>query len=166
MGESGEIRVHWLATFATGERFWSGTEPLTLDGATYLAAAFIELSAVETGLNQPRRRLTARFDVSHPELREHMLVDAGPVTIEIGWVASMDHGLTWQRVPRRFVGRLSRPTIQDGVYTAELETYQGTVDRGRPLTWSDEAQRQRFADDLGFAYLQRYASGLETRWPP
>ena len=166
MSESGEIRVHWLATFETGERFWSGAESLTFDGKTYLAASFIELSAVETGLGQPQRRLTARFDVSHPELREHLLVDAGPVTIEIGWIASLDHGLTWQRVPRRFVGRLSRPTIQDGIYTAEIETYRGTVDRGRPLIWSDEAQQLRYPDDRGFAHLRSYASGLKTRWPP
>ena len=162
--------VHWLAEFPTSTpiyRFWSGDEDLTLAGKTYQGRNFISLSGAEASLDAPNRRMTASFAVVTPELRQALMQDPGPLTVVIEWIHSTDHGQTWMRVPRKFVGRLSRPVIKDGVYTIEIETYGGDVDRGRPLKWWHEDQQARHPGDFGLSYMRQLSEGIaDARWPP
>ena len=134
-------------------------------GTVYQGRPFITLSRAESSLGQPDRRLTASFPVTDPELRAALLVDPGPLEIVIRSVFSNDRGQSWSVVPNKLVGRLSRPVIKNGVYTIEIETHAGDVDRGRPLKWSDEDQRARYPGDRGLEYMRQLASGINTRWP-
>ena len=135
-------------------------------GTVYQGRPFIQLSRAETTLGAPDRRLTASFPVTDAQLRQELLQDPGPLTVVIRSVYSSDGGLTWSIVPTKFVGRLSKPVIKGGLYTIEIETYGGDVDRGRPLKWSDEDQRARYPGDKGLEYMRQLASGIDTRWPP
>ena len=159
--------VAWLATFTgTDYRFWSGDAELVFDGETYLRGHFFGISPAETTAEAPRKRLSVTFPVTDNVLREDLLQDPGPLTVAVNWIYSLDQGSTWFRLPRKFVGRLSRPVIRNGLYTIEIETYGGDVDRGVPRKWSDDDQQSRHAGDVGLEYLRQLASGLETRWPP
>ena len=159
--------VHWLANFVdSGYRFWSGDGNLTIGGVTYQGRNFISLSTAEASLDAPRRRMTASFTIFDSTLRRALLQDPGPLTVEIRWIYSIDNGVNWLMVPRRFVGRLSTPVIRDGRYTIEIETYGGDVDRGRPLKWSHEDQMRRFPGDRGLEYMRAISEGVEISWPP
>ncbi len=149
----------------TSYRFWTGEGDVTLNSQVYQGRPFITLSAAETTLGAPDRRLTVSFPVTDRTLRQQLLQDPGPLTIKILSIYSTDRGQTWNIVPSLFVGRLSKPVIRDGVYSIEIETYGGDVDRGRPLKWSDEDQRARSSGDRGFEDVRALASGIETRWP-
>ena len=159
--------VHWLAYFVdSGYRFWSGDGDITIGGVTYQGRNFISLSTAEASLEAPRRRMTASFTIFDSTLRRALLQDPGPLTVEIRWIYSIDNGVTWLIVPRRFVGRLSTPVIRDGTYTIEIETYGGDIDRGRPLKWSHEDQIRRFPGDRGLEYMRAISEGVEITWPP
>ena len=160
-----------LATFPGTEpayRFWTGADDLTYDGATYQGRDFVALAPAEATLGAPNRRMTASFAFAGlPRAQKNaFLQDPGPLTVELEWIYSDDQGQTWARVPRKFVGRLSRPRIVDGIYTIEIETWGGDVDRGRPRKWSHEDQRARDPTDRGMEYMRPLAAGVETRWPP
>ena len=168
--------VAWLAYFpAVGAplnqpayRFWSGTGTLEYLNEDWLGAgSLISVGAAETSINQPTRRMTIALSTAGDEvLRQQLMQDPGPLEIEVRWIYSEDQGLSWLLVPRLFKGRLSRPVIADGIYTIELETYAGDVDRGRPVKWSDSDQRRRDSTDNGMGYMTTLASGFERRWPP
>ena len=158
--------VGWLAEIGTGHYFWSGEGQLVFDGNTYTGSHFVTLSPAEATVGAPRKRMTASFRVFSADLRAAVLQDPGPLPVEINWIYSTDQGQSWTRLPRKFVGRLSSPTIQNGIYTIEIETYGGDVDRGRPLKWSDEDQQDRAPGDKGLEYMRQLASGIDTRWPP
>ena len=159
--------VAWLAHIMdSGHRFWSGESDLTIGGETYQGRSFISLSTAEASIDAPRRRMTASFPAVDPALRAEFGQDPGPLVVEIRWIYSLDNGQTWLFVPRKFIGRLSSPIIREGVYTIEIETFGGDVDRGRPLRWSDEDQRRRFPGDRGMEYMRELEEGVVNRWPP
>ncbi len=162
------IQVHWLVEFVgTDYRFWSGAGDLTYGDRTYRGrGGLIELAGAETDIESPDRRITARVAIVNDELRTALMQDPSPLTVAIEWLYSWDHGHSWQRVPRRFVGRLSRPVIKDATYTIEVETHGDDIDRGRPLRWSHEDQQTRYPGDKGLEYMRELASGLEAAWPP
>ena len=143
------------------------TSDLVLGDKTYQGRNFISLSGAEASLDAPNRRMTASFAVTTPELRMALMQDPGPLTVVIEWIVSDNQGRTWRKAPRKFVGRLSKPAIKDGIYTIEIETYGGDVDRGRPLKWSHEDQQRRHPGDRGLEYMRQLSEGITTaRWPP
>ena len=162
--------VRWLAEFPTSDpvhRFWSGDDDLTLDGKTYEGRNFISLSGAEASVDAPRNRMTASFAVVTPALRQALMQDPGPLTVVIEWIYSNDQGQTWRKAPRKFVGRLSRPVIRDGVYTIEIETFGGDIDRSSPLKWSHEDQMARSPGDRGLEYMAEISELMGDRaWPP
>ena len=161
------IMVAWLIDLIDTEyHFWSGDTDLDFMGTTYLGRNFLTLSGAESSVDAPNRRMTISFIVADNTLRSELLQDIGPVTVQIQWLHSSDRGMTWALVPRKFVGRLSRPQIVGGVYTIEIETFGGDIDRGRPVFWSDEDQRRRFPGDKGMEYMRQLAEGVEISWPP
>lgn len=175
------LTVHWLMTFPDHNpvyRFWSGEGDLSLDGHTWAGRSWVSLSAAENALDGPDKRMTVSLAVSttsdEPAEREAMrhlrtilMQDPGPLEVVIEWIFSRDHGQTWQRLPATFAGRLSNPVIRDGVYSIEIETWAGDVDRGRPLKWSDEDQRARAPGDRGLEYMRQLSEGIvDARWPP
>ena len=158
--------VGWAANFVgTPYRYWSGEGELTLGGHAYEGRSFINISAYETSLDAPDVRLTASFAVADTADREPFLQDPGPLPVEIEWIHSSDGGHTWIALPRKFVGRLSQPTLHEGVYSIEIETYSGDVARGHPKRWSDEDQQRRYPGDRFFEYTRQLFHGVETRGP-
>ena len=160
----------WFAELGTGAdsiRFWSGDEDLIFDSKAYAGRNFIALSGSENSIGAPSRRMTASFAATTPELRAALLQDPGPLMVVIEWIVSNDYGQTWNRVPHKFVGKLSKPVIKDGIYSIEIETYGGDIDRGRPLKWSHDDQQKRFPGDRGMEYTRRLAEGIrDATWPP
>ena len=165
--------VAWLvelASSATGSAayIWQGDHDITFGGQTWTGAGgLVNISEVEGAAGPESRRAQISLNVgADPTLRTRLLVDHGPVAITIRWIKSSDGGETWTATPLQFVGRLSTSTMRDGVLTAEIETYTGDIDRGRPVTWSYEEQLRRHPGDAGLEFMRSLESGVDIRWPP
>lgn len=161
----------WIAHFpTTNRRFWSGDFELTFGGNTYEAASGIRLTDVTDQLGSPDRRVQAFFRVSDPALRAVFLQDIGPEPVTIEWIVSSDRGISWTRLPIKFVGRVSMSNIDKGLFSCDLETYTGSVDKGRPMSWDHETQMSR--DPSRIDRAMEMASAIEAgadrqiSWPP
>lgn len=169
-----KVQPQWtLHNVPMGVRFWSGIGDLEFDGFTWNGvrspnndSALMSVSAVEFSEDAPNRRAQITLDASPPEIRDQLLQDFGPLTVELGWIYSEDDGRNWRRIPRLLVGRLSGPIIEGGLYTVDIETYTGDGDRVRPLIWSHATQMRLYPNDLGLVHVNTIASGFETTWPP
>ncbi len=170
-------RAHWLLELSGAitdgpHRFWSGEGELTIGGLIYNGVerqdggAVMSISELEQQAGEPGKRLTIQLLVVAEAFRRLLTMEIGAADVRIGWIFSEDMGQTWTELPRSFRGRLSAPTIAGGILTAEVETYAGDADRGRPLFWSHEAQQARFPGDLGFEFVREIAKGTQVRWPP
>ena len=158
----------WTCEFVGQDfRIWSGSEPLTLGAKTYAPGHMIGIQHAVSETGAPSRRATASFAVADPSVRAALLQDEGPALVEVQFLHSADRGITWTIAGARAMGRLSSPVLRDGIYSVEIETYKGDVDRGRPAKWSHERQVKRGAGgDLAFEMAAQLAIGIETRWPP
>ena len=163
--------IAWLAAIpATGRRFWSGDTALSFEGNTYEAGNAISFDDISNELGSPNRRAKVSFLVTDPAVRAEFLQDLGPQIVEVRWIQSSNRGVDWTPLPIKFTGRISKPTMADGLVTIELETYTGTVDRGRPLKWSHERQMTRDPNriDRSMEMAGKLQAGFESgfRWPP
>lgn len=161
--------VAWTAYIpSTSRRFWSGDEDLTFQGETWEAAVGISIQNITDELGNPTRRARASFRLTDDALRVALFEDIGPTPVELQWIYSADRGISWNLIDIKFVGRLSKPTIINGTYVVELETYTGSVDRGRPIKWSHEYQMTRNPNriDTAFKRVRSLESGAEIEWPP
>ena len=159
--------VQWLLEFVgTANRFWSGHGDFTFGGETYKGAGHLmSVSEAQTGL-EPDRRLTIQLAIGDDEtFRASLLTDPGPLAVRVRWIYSTDHGQTYTSI-RSFRGYLSSPTITGDLYTIEVETSQGDVDRGAPRVWSPEAHASRFSGDKGMEQMRELAAGVPGTWPP
>ena len=164
--DPGDATIHWLARLDTFH-FWSGSGDLDYDGETWRGAyGVVEVSETEQDISAPSQRVTITVGIADNTLRAALLQDEGPVVVELRWIYSTDSGLTYVPLPRRFMGRLSRPTMSDGLYRAELETYDGDIDRGRPKYWSHETQIAEYPDDNGLEAMRALGAGIDVSWPP
>ena len=164
--DPGDATIHWLARLDTFH-FWSGSGDLDYDGETWRGAyGVVEVSETEQDISAPSQRVTVTVGIADNTLRAALLQDEGPVVVELRWIYSTDSGLTYVPLPRRFMGRLSRPTMSDGLYRAELETYDGDIDRGRPKYWSHETQIAEHPDDNGLEAMRALGAGIDVSWPP
>ena len=158
----------WTCEFVGKDfRIWSGESELELNRKTYLPGNMISIAHATNETGAPSRRASASFAVADPSVRAALLQDEGPTLVEVQFLHSTDRGITWTIVGGRYLGRLSSPLLRDGVYSVEIETYKGDIDRGRPAKWSHERQVKRGSGgDLAFQMSAKLASGIETRWPP
>lgn len=153
-------------------RLWTGQGGLRVDSRLYRGGgAALGVSEVETASGEPDKRVTLSLSGIPRALRRQFLQDVGPKGVLIEWVFSLDRGKTWSKAPSTapfaFRGRLSTPSLVQGVLTVEVETMRGDVDRGRPLRWSHEDQQRRHPEDKGMEYMRRLANeGVTTAWPP
>lgn len=166
-----EDHLAWIAHFQTmDKRFWSGDTELTYNGHTYEAAKGVFIRNATSELGAPARRATLSFVVLESADLSVFTEDLGPEPVEIERIYSVDHGKTWQATGEKFVGRASTGELANGLYTLELETYTGDVDRGEPRKWSHETQAIRVPDsiDLGLEMAQQLegAENKDTGWPP
>ena len=162
-------QVAWLVDFVGRDagKFWSGRGDLLFEGATYFGAGqIVEVEPFENAAGQQSRRNSAKlFFGDSPEVRRALLNDEGPLPIQVRYITSDDDGATWAILPLTFNGQLSSPTFDDaGVYSVEIETHTGDIDRGSVVYWSDEDQ-QRLYGDRGFAFARDYQQGVEILWP-
>ena len=172
--------VAWLLTLAdtnpaadttTPGYWWSGKgdlvfESITWSGSRSSKGSLIDIGQVTQTIDLPGQRTTIRMAVTNESVRRIMSVDLGGIRVEIGWIYSTDKGVTWNRIPRRFKGRLSETKITNGVVALTVETALGDVDRGRPVWWSDASQRARSTNDEYFAQASALAGDRDIRWPP
>ena len=130
--------------------WWTGKGTLVFEGQEWQGAlsdkgSLFDFSEVVYTPTIPDKRTTFDLAIGKESAQRLMSVDLGAVQVELGWIFSKDEGATWTRLPRRFVGRLGRTVVNvaEGLFSGEVETYLGDIDRGRPKTWSDETQRNR-----------------------
>lgn len=153
-------------------RWWSGRgdlvfETFTWRGTSSDQGALIEVRGLGSELGPPARRPVVRMAVSNEAIRRLVSVDLGVIGVDVGIIYSEDNGQTWARSPLSGSYRLSRQSLDDGVLTAELESWIGDLDRQRPRTWSHDEQQARYPGDMGFVYKRQIAQGLaEIKWPP
>lgn len=164
----------WIQNLITVEyktvmRLWTGRGDLEFGGQTWRGGgAALRVSEVETASGEPDRRMKIEISGIPNSLRGKFLQDVGPLPVLIEWVWSSDSGKTWNKLRDiQFRGRLSSPSFANGVFSVELETYRGDVDRGAPRLWSHEDQQRRTAGDKGMEYMRLLSQeGVETGWPP
>ena len=150
-------------------RLWTGQGALTIGGLRYEGGGqALEVGEAETRSGDPDRRMTITLSGIPAKIRRKFLQDVGPAAVTIEWVYSRDSGASWTKVAElSFRGRLSTPSLSDGVFRIEVETLRGDVDRGRPLRWSNEDQQRRFPGDKGLEDMRALSrEGTETGWPP
>lgn len=162
-------QVAWLVDFVGREtgKFWSGRGDLLFEGSTYFGAGqIVEVQPFENAAGQQSVRNSAKlFFGNAPEVRRALLNDEGPLPIRVRYISSDNDGRNWTVLPVTFTGQLSNPTFDDaGVYSVEIETHTGDIDRGSPIYWSDEDQ-SRLYGDRSFAWARRYQQGVEILWP-
>ena len=168
--------AQWLVEFDYNEdddyspqdiQYWSGEGLLNYDGKIYNSVGkIIGLSGAELKEGIPDQRLQINMFAGDPTIRELLLQDHGPIELVVKWIYSNDNGVTWNKIPAEYRGRLSNPRIENGVYHVELETVVGDIDAGETVYFSDEYQRDQDAEDVGYEYLKEIAAGKEIRWPP
>ena len=156
-------------------RVWSGEGDLEYGGETWNGTilgpsgdkgALVQIGPDQNVLGSPARRTTIAVAVPPSAVRRMLEYDAGPIPVTVDYIYSEDSGRTWQATGHSIAGRLSRPRFEGGIYSVEVETYSGDVDRGTPRMWSDEAQKQRDPTDKGFEFMRQISQGVETKWPP
>ena len=149
-------------------RYWSGEGDLEIDGHVWRGTRhedggqLARVGAVEFTQSVAGRRVVIEMAVTAEAVRRLVQVDLGAIGIVVGWVYRDSAGF-WQRVPRFYSGRIGRSGVKNGVFSVEVETYLGDVDRGVPLYWSHETAAD---GDLYAEQARRLASGIDTRWPP
>ena len=185
--------VAWLLSFSdvdpskdvvSPRHWWSGEGDLVFEGVTYRGASgpngqLLEISDVSHTIDLPSARAQLQVAATAASVRHALSVNFGAVRVEVGWIWTNDPWLPqpaagrWNRIPRRFIGRLSKPRVKDGVMLAEIETLLGDTDRGTPAYWSDATQRARVradrtsnAADAAFAQASALAGDFDLRWPP
>lgn len=175
MAELSRRYIAWLLDFVdlpSGVRldvtsFWSGTGDIFFNGRMYHGTnGIISVSNYGIELGEPNNRFTASIQLSTSEVTRQFLIDNGPYHIEIDWIYSEDNGATWQRLERKLIGQLSRPLIKNQIYTIEIETIHGDVDRGEVKYWSDEDQKREYPGDRGLEYMRAISEGIDIKWPP
>ena len=175
MAELARRSIAWLLDFvdlpagvyAPVTSFWSGTGTLVFGGKTYRGTnGIIKVSNYSVELGEPNNRFQATLQLSEPAVARQFLIDNGPYNIEVDWIYSEDNGANWKRLERKLIGQLSRPLIKSQVYTIEIETIHGDVDRGEVLYWSDEDQKMSYPGDRGMEYMRAISEGIDIKWPP
>ena len=156
-------------------RLWSGEGDLVFEGQTWKGmqrgdASLMALGAVEYKEGQPDRRVTVSIALTDAMLEQALSEDIGPYGVEVGFLYSTDDGLTWNRTPEgTLYGRASNGRIStDNVYTIDVESFLGDLDRSEPVYWSREAYVAQYgADAKGFEQTAELASrGATVSWPP
>ena len=173
-----ETRVGWTAEIAgiglakTPYRVWSGIGDLTLGGKKYKGTEFdggslAGISPIDTSTSSPVSRASVRIAVPNTAVRAMLAYDVGPVNVVVKHILSSDGGRKWIQLPTGISGRLSRPSfdVEGSIYSVEIETWSGDIDRGDPVLWSDEDQRARHPGDQGFEFARTYEDGIEVQWP-
>lgn len=170
--------THWTIKISSSDSdvddgyYWSGSDDLTINSQEYIGVArggddgaFMEISAVSNSIGSPAARAQVRLAVDATQAQRILTRARAIISIELNWIRSDDDGATWTVLPRTFSGRISNPIISNGIYTADIETYSGTVARGLPRYWSHEHQQSRHSSDNGFAMAAAIAQGVDIRWP-
>ena len=149
-------------------RWWSGHGDLTLAGHTWSGAQYadggmlMQIGGVKFTRSLPSRRATVALAVTTLALQRALQVDLGVIRGTIGWLYRDPFG-DWQRIPRYYTGRIGQSRIVDGVFTAEVETFLGDIDRGFPEYLSHETAPpgNRYAEQA-----RALSEGIPIRWPP
>ena len=152
-------------------RIWSGLGDLDWNGVIWKGTdsdngAIVAVSSVTDAVGSPNNRATISVSVPSEAVRELLAADIGPVTTVLQYIYSLDNGRTYRATSAGLAGQLSNPRFGDGIYTVEIETWSGDVDRGEPKFWSDETQRAEYPGDKGFEFVRALEQGLEIKWPP
>ena len=144
-------------------RVWSGSTDLSFGGETYLPIAARRVSDIVLDGEPPE--VTIRLPVL-PSARAAWLAWDGSVPGIFHYVY-VDSAGDWVQLGPRLVGRVTDPQFahEDGVEVVDV-TLRTAPERREPEypTWSPEAQRARFPDDIGFD-LMRESVTIRSRWP-
>ena len=161
---------HWLFHFREQPeyRIWSGTTDLVFEGETYLGlGSVMNIGPIELNEGAPDTRTAISLNLGTVQAPERAVFfqDPGPIKIELNFIFSKDNGETYHRLPRRFLGRLSRPRFHHGIYTTDIEVTNGDIDRGVVTYWSDGSQRLKYPGDIGLEYKKAISDGFDITFP-
>lgn len=157
----------WVADFIGNDfRITAWDHSITYDGRTFLGGKGIEIQDAVAELGAPSVRASISFEASDNPTLTKFIEDVGPDQIRIEWIYSDDLWATWQASGSEFIGLMSTPNYNDGVYTIELETYIGGIIRVEPRKWSYEQQMARTNNrDKIFEQVKQLMQPRKARWP-
>ena len=146
---------------------WSGDHDMTMDGKIWRGVgSIIDITPSSDTIGPPNARFSLTLRATDPNLRAALLVDRGPLEVVVRWAYSLDERQTWTPITRVFRGRLSRPVLDAGTCTVELETDSGDIPVAESRYWSDNDQRSHYPGDRGFEFVKQLSEGVEILWPP
>lgn len=146
---------------------WSGTRDVVVNGTTYTAVGgIVAINGVDIRTGQQDSRVQIQLQIPNNAIRAQLLQDPGYVEVLIRWVEHSENMTDLTILPKSYRGVLSDARIVDDLYTIEVETRKGDIDRGRVKYISDESQRADYPNDRAFEFQRQFAQGFEIRWPP
>ena len=155
---------------ATVRRWWSGEGELTLGGLVYEGTseeqgALMNVTSVDFEADLPNRRTQIQASVTNESERRMSQQDLGFIQATVRWHWSTDR-ITWTTIPKFVQGYLSRPTMTDGILSAEIETFRGADLAVEDCLWSVEEQKRLYPDDTSFRQVGELQDGIDIAWPP
>ena len=179
MATTVERYVAWLIEFpswpnAVEQYFWTGEGDLSFDsktwrGTTYDGIATVQASPIQNVRQGAPSRVVVNIAVGTPlDTIRHQIVskDPGPIAVIIRMIYRNSPSDAWTELARKRIGRLSNPTFINGMWSYEIESYSGDIDRYAPKRWSHPDQIAEHPGDMFFEFAAGYESGTDVKWPP
>lgn len=143
-------------------RIWTGPGEITVDGQTYVSGeGVVDIGGVESSQHIDTRA-SFSFPVVDGALRGTMLAGTPAVAARIWLILSEDYA-TFHRL-LQIEGIISKVTVENLQATAQIETPEGDVERGRRVNISHETQTTEFPGDNGLIDAAELEKGLPIRW--
>ena len=135
--------AHWLFRYDDGTfGAWTGDHAIEIDGVEYIGiGGIVSISGATAEAGVPQTQLKITLSGIDTTQRGLWLHDIGSKKATVEQIVSCD-GVSWQKIPRAFRGRLSAPKLQGGEFSINVVKRVADVDRGRPLFWSNETQQR------------------------
>ncbi len=159
------ISVYWaLEVAGVTRRIWSGIGDITIAGQSYDGVGeVVSISERVVAEGIPDIRLSFSYSLSASQFAA-ALQDIGALPATVRYLYDSGSGIV-EAEQYRITGFLNGATINNGVYTVELETY-GAQNNLDTVTWSNAAQKMRNATDNGLSDMVKLSQGgVQVRWP-
>ena len=115
----------WLASFPGSDfRLWTRDYDLTFEGNIYQASKGASFSNAVLEIGASSRRATLSFRATDDATKALFVDDVGPDQVEVIEIYTPDRGLTWARTGVDYVGLISTPDFNNGIYSIELDCFE------------------------------------------
>lgn len=153
------MQIVWLFSIPDSSKYWwTGEGQLSWEGEGYENASF-EVSGIKIGdqITPASIEMTGASN----DIKNFWLSEPGYKKATVQSLHKNDGDIRWQLGPK-FNGHLSAPEVKESVITIPIDT----IINENPIIWSDENQRKRYPEDIGFSQIsETYYRRPNSSWP-